>query len=71
MRSGANSLSSMLLRQDDDSRSSLISSGDDDNDRGLEGEETETAAEGEGDEDSVTRCIWYVNNLIIFGICWK
>lgn len=27
-----------------------------------EGEETETAPEGEGDdEDSVTRCIWLVN----------
>lgn len=29
-----------------------------------EGEETETAPEGEGDdEDSVTRCIWLVNRL--------
>ena len=27
-----------------------------------EGEETETAPEGEGDdEDSITRCIWYFN----------
>jgi hypothetical protein len=57
MRSGANTLCSMLLRQDEDSQSSMISS-EEDNDRGLEGEETETAAEGEGDEDSITRCIW-------------
>ncbi|XP_059488257.1 inactive histone-lysine N-methyltransferase 2E [Neocloeon triangulifer] len=57
MRSGVNSLSSMLMSQDDNSRGSMISSGDEGNDRGLEGEETETAAEGEGDEDSVTRCI--------------
>ncbi|CAB3362560.1 Hypothetical predicted protein [Cloeon dipterum] len=57
VRSRGNSLSSILMKQDDDSRDSLISSGEEDNDQGLEGEETETAAEGEGDEDSVTRCI--------------
>jgi hypothetical protein len=36
-----------------------------------EGEETETAPEGEGDdEDSVTRCIWLVNccNKFIFDL---
>lgn len=57
MRSGANTLCSMLTRQEEDSQSSMISS-EEDNERGLEGEETETAAEGEGDEDSITRCIW-------------
>ena len=31
-----------------------------------QGEETETAPEGEGDdEDSVTRCIWYDNHCVI------
>lgn len=42
----------------DDDAASAISS-ETGRDAELEGEETETAPEGEGDdEDSVTRCIW-------------
>lgn len=42
----------------DDDAASVISS-ETGRDVELEGEETETAPEGEGDdEDSVTRCIW-------------
>lgn len=42
----------------DDDAASVISS-EIGRDAELEGEETETAPEGEGDdEDSVTRCIW-------------
>jgi hypothetical protein len=42
------------LVEDDGSRMS-VSSADDDDERG--GEETETAPEGEAEDDSVTRCI--------------
>lgn len=42
--------------QDDDAASTISSEGGR-ADEGDEGEETETAPEGEGDEDGITRCI--------------
>lgn len=43
--------------QDDDAASTISSETHRDH-PGEEGEETETAPEGEGDEDGITRCIW-------------
>lgn len=47
----------------EDDIGSAISSGAD-READLDGEETETAPEGEGDDDdSITRCIWYKFNF--------